>query len=109
MNRSINQLLLLGLVLALFACDRRLSVDHILMNASIYTVNPEQPWAEALAVRDGRIIAVGGQEQILATYEGAMIDLAGKMVLPGFHDSHSHLIYGGLELDQCLLLSLIHI
>ena len=103
MNCSINRLLLLSLVLALSACERRTAVDHLFINGAVYTVNPEQPWAQALAVRDGLIIDVGDQAEILEVYDGAIVDLEGKMLLPGFHDSHSHLIYGGLELRQCLL------
>ncbi len=103
MNCSINRLLLLSLVLALSACERRSAVDHLFINGAVYTVNPEQPWAQALAVRDGLIIDVGDQAEMLEVYDGAIVDLEGKMLLPGFHDSHSHLIYGGLELRQCLL------
>ncbi len=103
MNCTINRLLLLGVVLALCACDRPATVDQIFINAEVYTVNPAQPWAQALAVRDGLIVGVGEQHEILAAFDGAVTDLGGKMMLPGFHDSHSHLIYGGLELRQCLL------
>ncbi|MFU8816904.1 MAG: amidohydrolase [Pseudomonadales bacterium] len=81
--------------------DARQEADLILTNAAIYTLDPAQPWAEALAIGAGRILAVGGAGQIAAAYRGETLDLAGQMVLPGFHDGHSHPVSGGVQMLQC--------
>ena len=67
--------------------------DTIYTNARIYTVNTERPWAEAVAVRGNTFIAVGSTDDVLmyADDETEVIDLAGKMILPGFFDPHIHL------------------
>jgi len=64
----------------------------ILYNAKIYTVDPDQPWAEAVACHNGRFLAIGPTAEItaLAGDETEMIDARGKLVLPGFTDSHVH-------------------
>jgi len=75
--------------------------DLILSNGAVYTLNPEQPWAEAVAIGDGRILAVGSSRDIEAAFRGEVRDLEGAMVLPGFHDAHSHPIAGGIQSLQC--------
>jgi predicted amidohydrolase YtcJ len=78
------------------------SADVIVLHARIYTVNARQPWAEALAISEGKIVAVGDAARI-ATYRGPatrVIDAAGRLVLPGFTDSHIHLLDGGEALIQ---------
>jgi len=68
--------------------------DTIFTNGDIVTMNDKVPSAEALAVKDGRILAVGSADEVLAT-QGAgtrVIDLGGKTLLPGFLDGHSHFI-----------------
>ena len=79
--------------------------DTILSHARIYTLNARQPWAEAVAVRDGRIVAVGSARQI-ARYRGPstkMLDARGRLVLPGFIDSHIHFVEGSLAMTQVRL------
>ncbi len=77
-------------------------VDLILRGGAVYTMNPAQPRAEALAIADGRIVAVGSDEEISAVYASEnTIDLEGQMVLPGFVDSHSHAVASGVALAQC--------
>ena len=58
----------------------------------VYTVDPGQPWAEAVAVRDGEIVAVGGNAEIDALVGPAttLVELDGRMVLPGFVEAHTH-------------------
>ena len=76
--------------------------DTMVVNARIYTVNPQQPWAEALAIRDGKIVAVGRAEDV-ASYRGTatkVIDAGGRLVLPGFTDCHIHFMDGSLGLTQ---------
>jgi predicted amidohydrolase YtcJ len=63
-----------------------------LINGSIYTVDKKHPWAQALAIGDDQIVYVGsneGAEAFIGT-ETTVIDLGGKMVLPGFVDAHAH-------------------
>jgi predicted amidohydrolase YtcJ len=79
--------------------------DTILVNARIYTVNPRQPWAEALAVRGEQVIAVGGDKDI-APYRGTatkVIDAGGRLVLPGFTDSHIHFLEGSMNAQQIVI------
>jgi predicted amidohydrolase YtcJ len=81
------------------------SAHLVLLNGGIYTVNPQQPWAEAAAVRDGVIVAVGSNEEVqaLAGSDTRVIDLDGKIALPGFHDAHVHPTMGGHGLLGCNL------
>ena len=68
------------------------SPESIVFNASIYTVNSTQPWASALAIRDGAIIAIGDDHDVLglAGERTETLDLGGRLVLPGFCDAHIH-------------------
>ena len=71
----------------------RMDVDLILVHGNVYTVNKKQPRAEAIAVRDQRIIFVGLNEDA-RKFRGAkarLIDLGGKTVVPGFTDAHCHI------------------
>ena len=77
----------------------------VFKNAKIWTVNQKQQEAQALAIWRDRILAVGSDAQI-ATLVGPatqVIDLAGKRVVPGFHDCHVHLLNGGRRLSQVSL------
>ncbi|WP_374651558.1 amidohydrolase [Dongia sp.] len=67
--------------------------DLILTHGDIRTMDALQPRAEALAVRDGRIVAIGGNDEIAALANGRTkkIHAGGKLVLPGFQDTHIHL------------------
>jgi predicted amidohydrolase YtcJ len=76
--------------------------DVIVTNARIYTVNPRQEWAQAIAIRGDRILAVGETARIEA-YRGKstkIIDAQGRLVLPGFTDCHIHFLDGSLSLLQ---------
>jgi predicted amidohydrolase YtcJ len=77
-----------------------LMAELVLVNGKIWTVDAERPWAEAVAVREGRIAAVGTTAEIrrLAGPNTRVLDLQGGFVLPGFIDSHVHFINGGLSL-----------
>ncbi|WP_427963468.1 amidohydrolase [Altererythrobacter sp.] len=72
--------------------------DWALINGKIYTMNPKQPWASAIVVEDNKITYVGDaqglKDQIgIATN---VVDLEGKMVVPGFVEGHFHMIAGGI-------------
>jgi len=72
----------------------------ILINGRVWTGSDTQPWAEALASRGDRIIAVGANADVktLADTKTRVIDLQGKLALPGFIDAHTHFIIGGSHL-----------
>jgi predicted amidohydrolase YtcJ len=79
--------------------------DLALINGGIYTVNAERSWAEAAAARDGEFVSVGSNAQVqpLIGPQTRLIDLAGRMALPGFHDAHVHAADGGFALMGCVL------
>jgi predicted amidohydrolase YtcJ len=74
----------------------------------VYTLSADSPWAEAVAVDDGRIVFVGsGRDASAWTGPGTRtLDLEGRMVLPAFHDSHLHPVTSGIELAECSLTDL---
>jgi hypothetical protein len=75
----------------------------VFRGGTIATMDPAEPRAEAVAVRDGRIVHVGDEAGV-APYVGPsteVVDLAGRMLLPGFHDTHVHPVSGGVELGEC--------
>jgi len=73
--------------------------EIVLYNGNIWTVDPAQPRAQALAISGGRFLAVGSNADVLslATARTRKIDLAFKTVLPGFNDAHSHPGESGVE------------
>ena len=78
--------------------------DLVLRNGAVYTVDAARSWAQAVAVSGGRIVWVGTDGDAARWIGGKtrIVDLAGKMLLPAFHDSHVHPISGGiaaLEVD----------
>jgi predicted amidohydrolase YtcJ len=77
--------------------------DLIFVNGDVYTVDAARSWARAVAVRDGGIVAVGTDDEIaeLRGDRTEVIDLAGRMLLPGFQDAHVHPVGGGLDMLQC--------
>jgi predicted amidohydrolase YtcJ len=85
---------------ALGGVEEGLMADLVLYNGKIFTVDVNQPWAQAVAIRDGKFVAVGKDEEIkrLAGKNTEVIDLQGKLALPGFNDAHVHFANGGLYL-----------
>jgi predicted amidohydrolase YtcJ len=83
----------------------RPAADLIIRNAKVWTVDKAHPTAEAVAVLRERIVAVGTNQDV-EPWRGAgtrVIDAAGKLLLPGFNDSHVHFVDGGLALDSVQL------
>jgi predicted amidohydrolase YtcJ len=81
--------------------------DTIYSGGPILTIDDTQPTAEAVAVRDGRILAVGALSDVTA-YQGditEVFDLAGRTMIPGFVDSHGHVVMGGLQALSANLLA----
>ncbi len=74
--------------------------DRVFYNGKIFTGEPENPYAEAIAVRGDKIIAVGSLPEVSAAVSASAerVDLEGKTLFPGFIDSHSHSMEGGINL-----------
>lgn len=93
----------LVILLGIFVgCQQTPEADLVLFNGKIYTVNDDRPFAEAIASLDGNIIAIGSNEELIV-YQGeaiTVIDLEGKLVLPGFIDTHTHAFWGGQRLSE---------
>ncbi|MDG2534185.1 amidohydrolase [Sphingomonas sp. HITSZ_GF] len=79
------------------------SADVILTNARVYTVDKSRPWAESVAIKDGKILAVGTAGEVARTKgtRTKVVDLGGRMLLPGFGDAHAHPMFGGLTHARC--------
>ena len=82
------------------------TADAIYLNGTILTINDTLPTAEAVAVKDGKILAVGPEVEVLKTVGESTkkINLAGKTMLPGFVDSHGHTYIIGLQATTANLL-----
>ena len=91
---------------AVTACGPRADpADLVLRGGVVHTVDPTHPAAEAVAVRDGRIVYVGSSE-VAGRFVGdetEVVELEGRLLLPGFHDTHVHTVSGGIELGECNL------
>lgn len=88
-----------------------MSADLVLTNARIYTVDERNPFAEAMAIRDGRILAVGRAADVepLVGFHSRRADLGGRTVVPGFIDAHLHLLSYGLTLAEVGLQGVISV
>ncbi|MDH5500423.1 MAG: amidohydrolase [Gammaproteobacteria bacterium] len=77
--------------------------DTVYRNGRIYTVDAARSWAEAVAIRDGRITYVGSNDGVQAHVgaDTAVVDLKGRMMMPGFQDAHIHPIGAGVEASAC--------
>ncbi len=77
--------------------------DLVFVNGAVYTVDAARSWAQAVAVREGRIAAVGTDAAIRPAIDARteVIDLAGRMLVPGFQDAHVHPVYAGIDMLQC--------
>ena len=96
MRRALSYALILLAALAANAAQAR-SATLILVNGKIWTENPKQPEAEAIAIEANRVLEVGSSEAIrkLAGPDCKIVDLGGRRVVPGFNDAHVHFISGG--------------
>ena len=100
-QRFIYCLLLVACCFSAVSCKFRQKADMIIHHAKIYTVDEKFSVAEAMAVRDGKIIAIGKNDDILKQYESdSVTDVAGKSVFPGFIDAHTHFLSYGFSLQR---------
>ncbi len=87
--------------MAVSACKFRQKADLIIHHAHIYTANAAFDTATAMVIRDGKIIAIGTDDEILKEYEAEkMISAAGKFLYPGLIDAHGHFVNYGFSLQQ---------
>ncbi|MBU9935896.1 MAG: amidohydrolase, partial [Ferruginibacter sp.] len=87
-------------IFLLASCKFRQKADLIIHHATIYTVDERFSVAEAIAIRDGRIVEVGKNDDILKQYESDLVeDAKGKTIFPGFIDAHAHFVGYGFSLQ----------
>jgi predicted amidohydrolase YtcJ len=96
----------LGLSIGALAGAAAPPIDLLLVNGRVYTLDPAQPWAEAVAISGDRIAAVGTSASLRARAgaDTRVIDLSGAFVLPGFNDAHVHVDATGALLTGVNLL-----
>jgi predicted amidohydrolase YtcJ len=112
-SQTTKRLILFGLSVCFFSAaapamsqSSHEEADILVTNGAIYTMDSARTWAQALAVKNGKIVFVGttsGAQKFKGS-KTKVVELNGKMVMPGLHDSHVHLIDGGVDLGTCALL-----
>lgn len=97
-----KRLFLLGvLVVFLLSCQQKESCDQVFYNAKIYTLDKDSLIADAMAVLNGRIVAVGKKDDLFKKYQAKeRTDLNGNTVYPGFIDAHCHFYGYGINLSE---------
>lgn len=113
MQRRLNVLIGLAMI-GLMACSPstddavETAADRVFLNGQVYTVDADRSWAEAVAIKEGKIVYVGdnagASRRIGDTTQ--VTDLRRQMMLPGFHDSHIHIMIGVMADEECSLLRL---
>jgi predicted amidohydrolase YtcJ len=86
--------------------DRRNeSADLVFRGGTVYTLDSDRSWATAVAIAAGTIVAVGADSDVERWIGPGteVVELAGRMLLPGFHDLHVHPVYGGVQALGCSL------
>ena len=74
--------------------------DKIYFNARIWTGDPANTWADAIAIKGNEIVYVGKDYQSFKGSNTEMVDLGGKLMIPGFIDNHTHFLSGGYNLSS---------
>jgi len=97
LNRLVTSFMLTGLI---SACSEQVNVEkqvtaevNVIINADIVTMNPEMPTAQAMAYREGKLVAIGSNETVLANVGNNKFvqDAQGKTIVPGFIETHDHI------------------
>lgn len=95
-----NCIYCLAILLGLISCSQKTTIDLLVYNAKIYTVDSSFSMAEAMAVKDGKIVEVGTTAALTEKYESSnKVDAQGKFIYPGFIDAHAHFYRYGLGLQ----------
>lgn len=102
---SVRLIVALTLATSLLYAQEAQTADLVLQDGAIYTADAARSWADAVAIRGGKIIYVGPNAgvQPFISPTTRVIDLQGKMLLPGFTDSHVHPVSSGMQLNDCVL------
>jgi len=115
-NRSMrNFFIKIGIVILILTSNHLLASDslvrQVFINGSIHTFNSQLDIIEAIAIKDGIIEQVGSNEEIkqIIDEHTSVINLEGKMMMPSFHDAHSHPVWSGIGQYKCVVLELYDI
>jgi predicted amidohydrolase YtcJ len=104
-NNLLNILVFTTLIAVLSGCSSPQSpgADRVFLGGAVYTADENRSWADAVAITDGEIVFVGSDEAAAAFIGSGteVMDLDGKMLMPGFHDGHAHVRYGGMAAMGC--------
>ncbi len=105
MNKNSAALVLISILIASCTSPQQESASLVISGARVWTGDPEQPWAEAVASRGEKIIAVGSTDDIapLIDEDTEVISVEGSMLVPGFIDTHVHFLSGSSGLASVQL------
>jgi predicted amidohydrolase YtcJ len=98
-----KRFLIIFALLVLVSCqeNKKIAVDYLVVNATIYTVNASFDTATAMAIRQGKVVAVGSSQEITTQYQSKYtIEATGKFIYPGLIDAHCHYYGYGLSLQE---------
>lgn len=96
-----KSMLIITLMFCLFGCSQKQKIDLLVYNAAIYTVDSSFSIAEAMAVKDGKILAVGKTADLDKQFDAKeKLDAQGKFIYPGFIDAHAHFVGYGNSLQR---------
>ena len=90
MKRNIAAIVFLAVALAASSVEAQEPADLVVHNAKIFTADDVMSIKHAMAIRDGRIVAIGGEELVSRYKAKRTLDLGGRLVVPGFDDTHIH-------------------
>jgi predicted amidohydrolase YtcJ len=89
------------MLLSIYSYSQKINADLVVYNATVYTVDAGFSIAEAIAVKDGKIIGVGKSNELMSRYDAKeKLDAHGKFIYPGFIDAHAHFLGYGTSLQQ---------
>lgn len=99
--KNISLILLLSVLLT-GSCmqSQKINTDLIIKNTTIYTVDDEFSKATTMAIKDGEIIAVGGDDILKKYISENVVDAKGNFIYPGFNDGHSHFLGYGINISK---------
>ena len=93
-----NLFFLTIIILSIASCVKFKTADLVIHNARIYTVNQEFEVAQAMAIKDGKIVMIGKEHEIMNKYRAdELIDAETRPIYPGFMDGHCHFLGSGLN------------
>lgn len=97
-----NSFLIIAAIVSFSSCKFRQKVNFVVHHAIIYTADKKFSLQQAMAIRDGKIIAIGSNDEILKEYDGdEMKDVEGKFIYPGFIDAHCHFTGYATDMWKC--------